>query len=413
MKSLAAILIIAMAASCGEVSDPLADGPGNGNNNPPSGDSPTETPGGSEGEAVELELVFDRQIIHANGEDAAVATVYCQGKVVTEGVTFYDADFNEVILTDSKFTTTQVGEYTFWASYEAYVTDNVSVRAVSVPVPSVAADPQPENTDFVRRVLMTQITGTACGYCPKMIEALESVYAKQEYASKAVLAASHQFNGDDPAYAGVELMNQGGAPYVYTDMLVNSMMGAYNTAALTAQYLAGYITECHKMFPPVAGISVNSVLDGNSIVFTVGVKAVKDVNNLRVGAWLLEDGIVATQSNYELGQSGSYEETHDNCVRIVDSKFKSNDYTGYKLGAIKAGEVKEYLFAWNLDENMENPILPWNVITSKGDKKYPNNRKPVLANCKLLVFVYTSDTQSVNNVIVCPIEGETPFEYKN
>lgn len=406
LKYLAAVLLVSFAASCAGIEDPLAD-----DKKPADGGSETPKDTVDVQEAA-LVLSFDRRIIHANGEDAATLTVLYNGEPVTGGYTIFDAEGNEVVLTGSKFVTETVGTHVFWAYYQAAVSEEVSVRAVSVPVPAAPADPRAESTSFVRRVLMTQITGTDCGYCPKMIKAMASVMGESEYAEKAVLAVSHQFNASDPAYQSATLMGQGGAPYLYFDLVANPFitLKTGDSEGAVAQRISQFINEYYALVAPKAGISVNSVVDGNTVIFKATVKAAVK-GEYRVGAWLLEDGIVAEQKDYSIGTDGKYKETHNNCVRIVDSRFTASRFTGHRLGEIEAGETAEYLFAWDLDANPEDPEMTWNLTSEAGYKLYGKCLKPNLAKCRLLVFVFDPSTNSVNNVITCPISGETPFEY--
>ena len=139
-----------MFSSCSSLTgdDEGTDGPG--------------TPG-----ATGLELQVSDMVIQADGKDAAVFTVLSDGKPVSEGVRFYDGATNRQIeLPEMAFTTTETGTYTFWAAYGTSHTETVSVTAIGFPVPELPDDPDPENTSFSRRVLLTQFTGTGCGYCP-------------------------------------------------------------------------------------------------------------------------------------------------------------------------------------------------------------------------------------------------------
>ncbi len=57
-------------------------------------------------------------------------------------------------------------------------------------------DPYPTSTDFTRKVLLTQHTGTNCGYCPKMVMALRTVAADDNYKDAFTLAALHSYDND-------------------------------------------------------------------------------------------------------------------------------------------------------------------------------------------------------------------------
>jgi hypothetical protein len=120
-------------------------------------------------------------------------------------------------------------------------------------------------------------------------------------------------------------------------------------------------------------------------------------DNYRIGAWLLEDGIYGKQANN--GASGYDYNTHDNCIRIADSKVTGTDFTGHYLGEIKAGEKK--VFEFN----------PTNMVLDKSWKA---------ENCRLVIFIttegepskYTTNTWYVNNVVVCPLNGSVAYQYK-
>ena len=155
-----------MFFSCTELPDENND---NGNDNGDDGNDPVGS--------TELVLLASEMIIHANGEDAVEFTVLSNGEPVTEGIRFYDGSSKQIELPDMKFTTTEPGTYSFWAAYGTSHTDIVTITAIGFPVPELPEDPEPENTSFARRVLLTQFTGTGCGYCPGMIELLRSVMA--------------------------------------------------------------------------------------------------------------------------------------------------------------------------------------------------------------------------------------------
>ena len=80
---------------------------------------------------------------------------------------------------------------------------------------------------------------------------------------------------------------------------------------------------------------------------------------------------------------------------------------------IEEGKTADYLFDWNLD-----------TIWSEGDRASQIYAKTgwdefVMDNLHLIVFVSTKAADEkgnefyyVNNVIDCPINGQTPFEYR-
>lgn len=345
---------------------------------------------GNQGEigSSELVLLASDMVIQANGEDAVQFTVLSDGEPVSEGVRFYDGSTNKQIdLPDLRFTTTDTGTYYFWAAYGTSQTDIVTVTAIGFPVPELPDDPEPENTSFTRRVLLTQFTGTGCGYCPGMITLLRSLMEDDEYASKVVLTACHSYNSDDPAYLLDRLdqaMGVSSYPMVVADMYVS--YNNYNNM----NGLMSVIDMAHGRSAAKAGISASAELNGNTLVVRASIKA-SQTSEFRIGAWLLEDGIEGRQSNYNPGTwTGNYD-VHDNCIRIADSRVSNSNFTGHSLGTIEAGETAEYAFVMTLEDG-------W-----------------VAENCHLALFITTpedgEDYFSVNNAVSCSINGEVSFDY--
>lgn len=364
--------------SCTELPDE------NGNNNIDNGDENEPVIGSSE-----LVLLASDMVIEANGEDDVVFTVLSDGEPVTENVRFYDGETNKQIeLPDMTFTTTTTGTYYFWAAYGTSHTDIVTVTAIDFPVPALPEDSEPDNTSFSRRVLLTQFTGTGCGYCPGMITLLRKVMGEEEYASKTVLAACHSYNNDDPAYLEARLdqaMGVSSYPMVVADM--DMAYNNYNNEI----GLKDLIDNAHERSEAMAGISASAVLNGNTLVIRAAVKAAETAE-FRIGAWLLEDGVEGRQSNYNPGAwSGDYD-THDNCIRIADSRVSNSNYTGHTLGTIDAGQTAEYAFVMTIEDE-------W-----------------VAENCHLVLFVTTQEDGSdyfiVNNAVPCSINGEVPYQYR-
>lgn len=124
-----------------------------------------------------LQVTASTTVINADGQDAARINVYYDKvKLSLDAVAFYDAKSNDV-LDLSKFTiedntlvytVTEPGEFSFWVAYKTHNTKDrpTTISAVEFSVPDAPEDPQPDNTSFVRRTLITQFTGLGCGYCP-------------------------------------------------------------------------------------------------------------------------------------------------------------------------------------------------------------------------------------------------------
>lgn len=338
------------------------------------------------------------------GEDRAIFVIRFNGEVLNDGYDIYDAKTNTIVEMPTMtleaedgtvydlpvYTTDEPGTRSFWVAYKTHNTVNKpsTITAVSFPVPMRPGDTQPGNTSFKRRAMFIQFTGLGCGYCPYMIAALRTVLSDEEYADKAVLAASHEYSGDPFNHnANLEgAMGVSSYPTVIVDMMTS--VGNYS--------YTGNVNNLKKMIdtslstPALAGISARMNVADNTLVARVTVKA-GETGEYRVGAWLLEDGLTGRQANYGMeGEEGEFN-THDCVLRILDSSMSRGNFTGHSLGTLAKGDMADHLFVMNL-----NP--EW-----------------VQDNCRLLLFVTTANgiRYTVTNAVASESLSDTiEFEYE-
>jgi len=366
---------VMLFASCGETQD-------DGNGPVPSG---------------ELTLEVDNQIIQA-GVDQARFTVKLGETVITEDVVFFDGANKVIDLgSDFVFSTDTPGDYSFWVNYKTYNSNTVKVTAVSTAVPETPEDPQPSNTSFVRRVLLTKVTGAGCSACPNVTQALHFFYygnkdadpvmEPHELAPYTVKAEAHTFEaGYDPAQL-TGFFTVSSWPTVIVDW---AQLFVPSTGVITLKAIEGMVEERYEAEEAKAGISVNSICENGAVTLKVSVKAAVTAQ-YRVGAWLLEDNIKGQQAGVPAGNENAWYHEFDDCIRIADSKVSASNFTGHQLGLIEAGKTAEKMFTWTLKSN-------W-----------------VQENLELCIFVSTPDAAGrnyyVNNVIKAPVNGITAFEY--
>ncbi len=344
-----------MAVSCSDDDD---DSTVNSGNNDSTGDV-TAT--------GELTISVSTNIIQANGVDGAVFTVKLDGVTVTNGVSIYDGSTNEKLeLTNLTFTTTTSGSYTFWAAYGSNITaSTVTVNAVDFEIPDLPSDPQETSTSFHRNLFLIDFTGSGCGYCPSMTNSIRDLLEDETYSANMVWAGLHSYNSSDNAYysyksTGYSSVTTGssvagafgisGYPKAVLDMYESS--DSYSTTAMKALFRSVY----NRTGVPSVGVCAASTMDDSQIAVTVGAKA-GEAGTYRVGAWLLEDGIYSVQTAYvsygvELDDDYDYN-THNNCVRAIEGRYSTYDYSGISLGTLAAGEEANYAFCFNLDSDWD------------------------------------------------------------
>lgn len=367
------------------------------------------------GDGSGLTMEVDNTVIPIN-TGRATFTIKFNGKVVESGYKIYinnssnptSLQTTEVTIDGKKykqpyFESKTTGTYSFYVTYnitESTKDKPISVQVINDAIPDRAEDSNPSSTSFKRRAMVMQFTGTNCGYCPYIIEPLETMAADAAYKDKFSWAAIHTFNSNDPAapcnssdydklsfaaaYGGIQ-----GYPTVLFDL--TSQVGNLGSVAVNLANLKKAVDNSVAN-PAAAGISATMTLDENNRVVTarVSVKA-KDAKVYRVSMWVLEDNIRADQAG------SSTIKYHDNALRYVARGADgSADYYGYPLNegkAMSAGQVCDYVFAVNI-----------------------SNQSVKLANCQLLFFVTTSTGNSytvVNSAVTKDLKTTLPFEYNN
>lgn len=359
------------------------------------------------GDGSGLTMEVDNTVIPIN-TGRATFTIKFNGKAVESGYKIYKNGTETKLPTDANkkpyFESKETGTYSFYVTYnitESTKNKPISVQVINDAIPDRAEDPNPTSTSFKRRAMVMQFTGTDCGYCPYIIEPLETMAADAAYKDKFSWAAIHTYNSDDPAapcnssdytklsfaaaYGGIS-----GYPTVLFDL--TSQVGNLGSVAVNLANLKKAVDNSVAN-PASAGISATMTLDENNRVVTVRVSVkAKDAKVYRVSMWVLEDKISG-------GQNGSTTiKSHDNALRYVARGADgSADYYGYPLNegkAMSAGQVCDYVFAVNI-----------------------SNQSVRLANCQLLFFVTTSVGNNkytvVNSAVTKDLKTAMPFEYNN
>jgi hypothetical protein len=393
------LMAAAMLFSCHGTVDPEGQEPG-----------PDPGPGPVTPEDVELKITCDKNLIQTNVDEATI-TVTLGDEVITEDVIFFDGNNKVIDIPGFKYVAKTAGEHVIWANYGTYNSNKVTIKALDMEIPATPADPKPASTEFKAKVLMTEFTTVGCTYCPNMKLVLHDLMADAEMADKIVFTACHSGIIEptaDPAYIKTSLddfCQSTGFPSVNFDFYYTE--GNYTKPI---SEFKSFVNQFHSFKEEVAaGIAVNSQVVDDRLIIKATVKSAETAE-YRIGACLIEDGISAVQKG---GMAEPWMNTHDGVMRYIDSKYGNNLYYGHLVGKIEEGKTADYLFDWNLG-----------TIWSEGDRASQIYAKTgwdefVMDNLHLVVFVSTKATDEkgnefyyVNNVIDCPVNGQTPFEYR-
>lgn len=344
-----------------------------------------------------IQLVPSTNFIQADGTDASTFTVLLDGRDITSEASVYLKSAPQTPLASPSFTATETGDYVFYASQGTNISPDVTIRALA-EIPALPTDAQPDKYDgFKRRVLAVDHTGTGCGYCPYVIGAIREI-EKTDYADKVVFVAGHSYNSSDPMYTVeaqyiAQAMGLKGYPTVTYDLRKGVNTGATGNIPSTVTQMTNTIDNQLEDSETVTGLSVSSKKVGNEIIVTIGAKIGAD-GRYKVGAWLLESGITATQSNYGAPNDYDYN-IHDHALR-TGNITSTNDVMGQYLGlsgTYKAGSTAKHVISLPLKDNYVVDNMTVVVMINKPD---------VEGSAKF----YT------NNVISAPVGQSVAFQYE-
>lgn len=366
--------------------------------------------------AKELVVSVDKNFVQTFGDDYITLTVTLGGEPVTEGVTFFDEDDDVIPVENFRFMTDEPGEHKISANYGTYFSKAVTVTAIAVEIPESPADPKPQSVNFKPRVLLTQFTTTGCSYCPQMKLLLKETLT-DDYLDKIVKMDCHSSivnYRDDPAYVHLEDFETqcaiSGFPAVNIDMAWTS--GNYNMgASVMRENIDAYIDFKSGK---AAGIAVNAAATEDQIVAKVSMKAA-ETGTYRVGLVLLEDNIVANSSQSQTGSGvEDWMNTHNSCIRYMDSQYSTGTGTrfyGHSVGTVEKGKTADYVFVFDLETIWKNGILRAEQNSSTWSSRWVSDELHLAAFVSTIGTDGKNEFYYVSNVVDCPIDGETPFEY--
>ena len=330
-----------------------------------------------------ITLYVDNEVIMANGQYAATLTVTVMDKSgievdITSDVEIY-CEGEDDPMADPRFVTNATGLYSFYAIHGFEISNTVNVKAIDGNL-QLPEDPNPSGTQFHHRMLLLQHTGVECPNCPKLMTPLKYLAEDDDYNSLYHHVASHSYNQNDPAYnSDAASLSKNFNVTVYPWLTYN----------LTTVYELNYdairstINEM-TLENAVAGLSANVSYDQDGVYANVSLKAGKD-GKYRLAAWLLEDNIRSAQS----GADAMWMNVHNNCLRKMNGKNKTECIYGKNKGELQAGACKDFLVAFDLEDDWQGQ------------------------NCKVILIAVDATDYTLLNCAVCPVGESLGYEYIN
>lgn len=261
-----------------------------------------------------------------SGEDVSeLATIYANGEEISSPY----------------YTTDNLGKVTFSAEYL-----NLESEAAEVVFHDGTL-----TTNYVKRVLIEDYTGTWCGWCTRLSDAIKKV---DEQTDKAVFVAIHR------APSGTQ------DPYNYEEA------AALEQTLSAAGYPKGFLNRLTQWeFPenenigqalaltqganPKLGLKMDSSLDENTIELNVDVEFAQDFENLKMVVYILENGLVYPQVNYSSslygGENPVEDYVHDYTLRETLTHILGDEVP---VENTRLGQSYTRNFQFTIPENIEN-----------------------------------------------------------
>lgn len=251
--------------------------------------------------------------------------------------------------------------------------------------------------NFLRRSLVIRFTGNWCGYCPMMNESLHQ--AIEEYPDRIVAMNMYQGSGALSFNYVNEYMNQfdiAGFPTAIENYYstINN-----NSTAITAGAFVGVAQDAVENLPSNTGIIGSAAINGSNLTVDLYI-ASKEAGDYFISVFLLEDGIIGTQSDYTGIVPDPYNYEHSNVVRSVLTEhfgdpayLSSNGMYNVNLSIPVPGTVKD-------TENLH--VVAFTTYEGAYTGQFNNGN-----------VIYDDYGYIVDNVIDIPVGGSVEFEYEN
>lgn len=228
-----------------------------------------------------------------------------QGDDITEFCVFY---VDGQTLNGNVFTPSELGSHQVTARYAAIESSPITINVVDI-----------YSLEYKHKVLVEDFTGSWCGWCTRIIYALEIIEAQTH---NVIPVAIHNADSFEITNRG-DLENHLGV-VSYPHAVINR-----NTIWAPPQHQN--INQPINFIQPSSpiGIKISSDLGSNSGTVNFSLNFTEDINqNLSFGVYILENGLIAYQKNYETtlynGVNYMSNFTHNHVLRGVYGSIISN-----------------------------------------------------------------------------------------
>ena len=305
-----------------------------------------------------ISLVSDKYnvVLNENEADQEVVTFIVSNNAGDNLTSSSEIFVNDIAIASNVFTPTELGSFTVYAKY----TDEDSGKEFLSEEKTVNVIEDTSNLYYRHKVLIEDFTGTWCGWCTRIIYAIEQVQAQTQNAIAVGIHNDDPF--DFPGRMPLE-------DYLQVE-------GAYPFATINRKTIWKHPQHQHVNQPiglilpesPI-GIKINSTLGATSGTVDLSFSFKEDIaGDLRYVIYVVENGLIADQTNYNTdlynGVAVLQGFTHDHVLRGVYGNILGNN-----LGqsATAGSEVSLSSLAVNYSsENMNKLQVIAFIINAQG-----------------------------------------------
>ena len=262
----------------------------------------------------------------------AATAVYTDASTVdiTSETEFY---VDDVLISGNEYIGVQLGTIEVKAVFESTTSSVFQVEVV---------DPSNLPASFSKKAVVEDFTGTWCGYCPRVSYAASLVEAQTD---KVFVVGVH--NGDQMANgfgnALENMYNITGFPTAYIDRANTWTYPEPNNVSQALNAAQGTVD---------VGLAIETSLTGSNLDITISQGFLQNMTNVKLLVFVLEDGIIADQSNYTSyygGASTILNFEHNGVLRYVATDIMG-DTTTSTIG------IHEQSFSVNLSsQGVQDP----------------------------------------------------------
>lgn len=228
--------------------------------------------------------------VRTAGETITFTVTNNNGEPLTAEATIF---IDGAPITGNTFTSDEVGTFLAKATYMGIESEAIEIRFHDG-----------SETNFVKRVLIEDYTGTWCGYCPRVAHAIE--LAKQQ-SDKIVAVAIHR-PSSVPTSSVYDPYNFDASELEATLSAEGYPKGFLNRKtqwSFPEPNNIGQVLTLTQGANPKLGLAINSTVSNGTISMEVSTKFANDFSNLRLVVYVLENGLIYDQHNYTTYYGGA------------------------------------------------------------------------------------------------------------